>query len=66
MWARFALRLRAALDPAELVAAGPTMSGLRRVKSADEVDLLRAAAAAADAPCWRSSRSRWPDASSRR
>lgn len=49
MWARFALRLRAALDPAEMVAAGPTMSGLRRMKSADEVALLRAAAAAADA-----------------
>ncbi len=48
MWARFALRLRAALDPAEMVAAGPTMSGLRRIKSAQEVDLLRAAAAAAD------------------
>ena len=49
MWARFALRLRAALDPAELVAAGPTMSGLRRIKSPEEVDRLRAAAAAADA-----------------
>lgn len=49
MWARFALRLRAALDPAELVAAGPTMSGLRRVKSPEEIALLRAAAAAADA-----------------
>lgn len=48
MWARFALRLRAALDPAELVAAGPTMSGLRRVKSPDEIDRLRAAAEAAD------------------
>jgi Xaa-Pro aminopeptidase len=48
MWARFALRLRAALDPAELVAAGPTMSGLRRVKSPEEIDLLRAAAQAAD------------------
>ena len=48
MWARFALRIRAALDPAELVAAGPAMSGLRRVKSSEEVDLLRAAAAAAD------------------
>ena len=48
MWARFALRLRAALDPAELVAAGPTMSGLRRIKSREEIDLLRAAAAAAD------------------
>ncbi|MGZ8563467.1 MAG: M24 family metallopeptidase [Candidatus Limnocylindria bacterium] len=49
MWARFALRLRAALDPAELLPAGPTMSGLRRVKSPAEVDLLRAAATAADA-----------------
>lgn len=48
MWARFALRLRAALDPAELVAAGPTMSGLRRVKSPDEIARLRAAAEAAD------------------
>jgi Xaa-Pro aminopeptidase len=48
MWARFALRLRAALDPAELVAAGPTMSGLRRIKSPEEIDLLRAAAQAAD------------------
>ncbi len=49
MWARVALRLRAALDPTELVAAGPTMSALRRIKSPDEVDRLRAAAAAADA-----------------
>jgi Xaa-Pro aminopeptidase len=48
MWARFALRLRAALDPAELVEAGPTMSALRRVKSPEEVDRLRAAATAAD------------------
>jgi Xaa-Pro aminopeptidase len=48
MWARFALRLRAALDPAELLPAGPTMSGLRRIKSAAEIDLLRAAATAAD------------------
>ena len=48
MWARFALRLRAALDPAELVTAGPTMSELRRVKDADEIDRLREAAAAAD------------------
>ena len=48
MWARFALRLRAALDPAELVPAGSTMGGLRRVKSPDEIDRLRAAAAAAD------------------
>ena len=48
MWARFALRLRAALDPAELVAAGPAMSVLRSVKSADEIERLRAAASAAD------------------
>ncbi len=48
MWARFALRLRAALDPAELVPAGSTMGELRRVKDAEEVDRLRAAAAAAD------------------
>jgi len=48
MWARFALRLRAALDPAQLVEAGPTMSALRRVKSPEEVELLREAASAAD------------------
>ena len=48
MWARFALRLAAALDPAQLVEAGPTMSSLRRVKSPDEVGRLRAAATAAD------------------
>ncbi|HEX7197444.1 MAG TPA: aminopeptidase P family protein [Candidatus Limnocylindria bacterium] len=48
MWARFALRLRAALDPTELVEAGPTMSALRRVKSPEEVELLRAAGSAAD------------------
>jgi Xaa-Pro aminopeptidase len=48
MWARVALQLRAALDPTELVAAGPTMSALRRVKSPEEVELLRSAAEAAD------------------
>jgi Xaa-Pro aminopeptidase len=48
MWARFALRLRAALDPAEMVEAGPTMSALRRIKDADEVDRLREVAASAD------------------
>jgi Xaa-Pro aminopeptidase len=48
MWARVALRLRAALDPTELVAGGPTMSALRRIKTPDEVARLRAAAAAAD------------------
>jgi Xaa-Pro aminopeptidase len=49
MWARFALRLRAVLDPAELVEAGPTMSALRQIKSPEEVDRLRAVALAADA-----------------
>jgi Xaa-Pro aminopeptidase len=48
MWARFALRLRAALDPAELVPAGSTMAELRRVKDAEEIERLRAAASAAD------------------
>ena len=48
MWARFALRLRAALDPAELVEAGPSMSALRAVKTPDEIARLRAAAEAAD------------------
>ena len=48
MWARFALALQAALDPAQVVAAGPIMSGLRRVKAPDEIDRLRAAASAAD------------------
>ncbi len=49
MWARFVLRMRAALDPTALVEAGPTLSALRRIKSADEVDRLRQAAQAADA-----------------
>jgi Xaa-Pro aminopeptidase len=48
MWAAFVLRLRAALDPTELVEAGPAMSALRRVKSAEELDRLRGAAEAAD------------------
>ena len=48
MWARFALRLRAALDPAEVVEAGPTMTALRAVKSAEEIERLRGAARAAD------------------
>jgi Xaa-Pro aminopeptidase len=48
MWARFALRLRAALDPAQLVEAGPTMAALRIVKSEEEIVRLREAAAAAD------------------
>lgn len=49
MWARFALRLAAALDPARVIEAGAVMSALRRVKSPEEIDRLRAAAAAADA-----------------
>jgi Xaa-Pro aminopeptidase len=48
MWARFVLRLRAVMDPVELVVAGPAMAALRRVKDADEVERLRSAAAAAD------------------
>jgi Xaa-Pro aminopeptidase len=48
MWARFVLRLRASLDPAQLVEAGHTMSALRSVKSPEEVERLRAVAAAAD------------------
>jgi Xaa-Pro aminopeptidase len=48
MWARFVLRLRASLDPIELVEAGPSIAALRRLKSKDEVERLRAAAAAAD------------------
>jgi Xaa-Pro aminopeptidase len=49
MWARFVLRLRAELDPLELVEAGPSIAALRRLKSPEEVDRLRSAAAAADA-----------------
>ena len=63
MWARFALRLRAALDPAELVEAGPTMSALRRIKSPEEVDRLRCRGRGRRrAPCARSSASASPDA----
>jgi Xaa-Pro aminopeptidase len=49
MWATFVLRLQAALDGTELSLAGACLSSLRRVKSADEVARLRAAARAADA-----------------
>jgi Xaa-Pro aminopeptidase len=49
MYARFVLRLRAALDPVELVEAGPAMAALRRTKASGEVERLRAAGAAADA-----------------
>jgi Xaa-Pro aminopeptidase len=48
MWSRFVLQLRALLDPAELVDASPAIGAVRRVKQPDEVDRLRAAAAAAD------------------
>lgn len=49
MWARFVLRLRAALEPIELVEAGRAISALRRLKSPEEVARLRQAGAAADA-----------------
>ena len=48
MWSRFVLRLRALLDPAELVDAGPAINAVRRIKQPEEVDRLRAAAVAAD------------------
>ncbi|MBA3688009.1 MAG: aminopeptidase P family protein [Chloroflexi bacterium] len=48
MWSRFVLRLRALLDPAELVDASPAIGAVRRIKQPDEIDRLRAAASAAD------------------
>jgi len=48
MWARFVLRLRAALDPIELVEANPSIAALRRLKDPVEIERLRAVAAAAD------------------
>jgi Xaa-Pro aminopeptidase len=48
MWARFVLRLRAALDPIELVEASASIAALRRIKDAVEIERLRAVAAAAD------------------
>jgi len=48
MWSRFVLRLRALLDPAELVDASPAIGAVRRIKGGEEVDRLRAAAGAAD------------------
>jgi Xaa-Pro aminopeptidase len=48
MWARFVLRLRAALDGTVLLEAGPAINALRRTKSPEEVERLRTAAAAAD------------------
>lgn len=47
-WARFALALDGAMPDAALVSAGDLMSSLRRRKATDEVQRLRAAAAAAD------------------
>jgi Xaa-Pro aminopeptidase len=48
MWARHALRLRAALDPMELIEAGPALAALRRIKSPEEIFRLRRAAEVAD------------------
>jgi Xaa-Pro aminopeptidase len=48
MWSRFVLRLQALLEPAELVDASPAIGAIRRIKRPEEVDRLRAAAAAAD------------------
>lgn len=48
MWARHALRFMAALDPIELVEAGPALSAVRRIKTADEIFRLRRAAEVAD------------------
>jgi Xaa-Pro aminopeptidase len=48
MWARFVLRLRAALNGSDLVEAGPAINALRRTKSPEEIERLQTAAAAAD------------------
>jgi Xaa-Pro aminopeptidase len=48
MWASFVLRLRDALGATELVTAGAALNVLRRTKGPEEIDRLRAAAAAAD------------------
>jgi Xaa-Pro aminopeptidase len=44
----FVLRLRSALNGSDLVEAGSAISALRRTKSPEEIERLRAAAAAAD------------------
>ena len=49
MWSRFVLRFVALLEPAELVDASPAIAAVRRIKGPEEVERLRAAAAAADA-----------------
>jgi Xaa-Pro aminopeptidase len=48
MWATFALRIGQAVPGAALEVASPVLARLRRRKSAEEIDLLRAAAVAAD------------------
>jgi len=48
MWSRFVLKLRALLEPAELVDASPAIDAVRRVKQPEEVDRLRSAATSAD------------------
>jgi Xaa-Pro aminopeptidase len=48
MWARFVLRLGAAMDGTTLEEAGPILGSLRRTKDTEEIERLRAAAAAAD------------------
>jgi Xaa-Pro aminopeptidase len=46
--ASFLLRLQATYPDASFEVAGPVMGALRRIKDQDEIDLLRAASAAAD------------------
>jgi Xaa-Pro aminopeptidase len=48
LWAMHVMQLEAALPERRLVSAGPAMRELRQVKDADEVELLRLAAEAAD------------------
>src|ERR1700674_2008460 len=48
MWSRFVLKLRALLEPAELVDASPAIDAVRRVKQPEGVDRLRSAATSAD------------------
>jgi len=48
LWASFVLRLQAVLPDAAFGLASTVLSGLREVKDAEEIELLRRAAAAAD------------------
>ncbi len=48
LWASFVLRLQAVLPEAAFGLASSVLSGLREIKDADEIELLRRAAAAAD------------------